>query len=164
MVGSVTFQPGQTSQIAPFTWACDSADNDDRVVAVTLSNPSSPLTVSAGNGTATLTVQDDDAVRLWGLEGAAVLLCMRGCVQALNKLHLASPFPLICLPSHAAHLSQLPTVTMTASAPAVEGNSGATPAIFTVQLSAASVSERRGRGTCEPRVLNCRVSCTSTSS
>jgi hypothetical protein len=62
--GTVTFPAGQTSQSVPFTWDCDSTDNDDRVVTIALSNPTSPLTVSATNGAATLTVQDDDAVRL----------------------------------------------------------------------------------------------------
>jgi FlaG/FlaF family flagellin (archaellin) len=67
--GTVTFQPGDTSQSVPFTWACDSADDDDRAVTITLSNPTGPLTVSATNGAATLTVQDDDAVRFSGWQG-----------------------------------------------------------------------------------------------
>jgi FlaG/FlaF family flagellin (archaellin) len=71
--GTVTFQPGQTSQSVPFTWACDSGDNDDRVVTITLSNPSSLLTVSATNRMAALTVQDDDNVRFSGCRG-------RGCL------------------------------------------------------------------------------------
>jgi hypothetical protein len=66
MAGTVAFLPGQTSQSIPFTWACDSTADDDRVVTITLSNPSSSLTVSSTNGAATLTVQDDDAVRFLG--------------------------------------------------------------------------------------------------
>jgi hypothetical protein len=46
----------------------------------------------------------------------------------------------ICV--HPSHFSQAPNITVTAGSPAVEGNSGTTPATFTVQLSAASVSER----------------------
>jgi FlaG/FlaF family flagellin (archaellin) len=71
--GTVTFQPGQTSQSVPFTWDCDSGDNDDRVVTITLSNPSSLLTVSATNGAATLTVRDDDNVRSSGSRGRGSL-------------------------------------------------------------------------------------------
>jgi hypothetical protein len=72
--GTVTFPAGQTSQSVPFTWACDSTDNDDRVVTITLSNPSSPLTVSWTDGAATLTVRDDDPVRFAVGRGAGA--CM----------------------------------------------------------------------------------------
>jgi hypothetical protein len=67
--GTAVFPAGQTSQSFPFTWACDGTDNDDRVVTITLSNPDSPVVVSPSNGVATLTVQDDDAVRFSGWQG-----------------------------------------------------------------------------------------------
>jgi hypothetical protein len=78
--GSVTFQPGDTSQSVPFTWACDGAAADDRAVTITLSNPTGPLSVSATNGAATLTVQDDDAVRRLGLARARARAGIKGMV------------------------------------------------------------------------------------
>jgi hypothetical protein len=75
--GTVTFPAGQTSQTLPFTWDCDSTADDDRVVTITLSNPSGSLTVSAANGSATLTVQDDDAVRFAGCRGVRVRVRVR---------------------------------------------------------------------------------------
>jgi hypothetical protein len=84
--GTVTFQRGQTSQSVPFTWACDGADDDDRVVTITLSNPTSPLTVSVTNGAAPLTVRDDDAVRLpVGRDtGVSGKMPAAGCEMGIN--------------------------------------------------------------------------------
>jgi hypothetical protein len=53
---------------------------------------------------------------------------------------LAAAVALMSALESASSTPALPTLTVTAPAPVVEGNSGTTPAIFTVQLSAASVS------------------------
>jgi hypothetical protein len=83
--GTATFPAGQTSQTLPFTWECDSTDNDDRVVTITLSNPTSPLTVSAINGSATLAVLDDDAVRFAGCRGVRVRVRVRVRASSRRK-------------------------------------------------------------------------------
>jgi hypothetical protein len=158
--GTVTFPSGQTSKSIPFDWPCNNVDNDDRVVTITLSNPTSPLTVSPTNGAATLTVQDDDPVRVPGWAGRGVHAGRQGgrplvlCIGR-QRLARANPAPVYALaaPFHfrstsacvflLPHFPQPPDIYVaTPGFPVVERNSGTTLAGFVVQLVPTSVSER----------------------
>jgi hypothetical protein len=149
--GTVTFPAGQTSQSVPFSWDCDSTDNDDRVVSILIFNPGSPVYISRGNGLATLTVQDDDAVRFSGWQGPgrlggkdAARLAGAG-LQPRTKpppaplTVLCSNPPILCLPLHSPLLLQPPAVSVTGPAPVNEGNIGTITVNFQVSLSAPSV-------------------------